>query len=368
MEIWVPYGDVEAVLTLQAENLGELIDPKPENHMDEIVERLSDRFKESERVILCDIRPPTIKVVKGLMAKMGQMENIRVTTPFAKEVEASIPDLKGRVVKFQETREKISGESDLSSPPELVNQSKKLILSTAVPDPLVGVVDSRVGVVLLAISGAKKLAYLRRDTDDPAPLAHTSSYDALNELAERIPNGHFATIFSRGGEPRSLVEGSTVYEARLQFQTTLASPAKAVVVSPGGKGYDGTLSQAIRSIWSVVDVVRKSGEILLVSECKEGIGSEALQMLATGRLPGETLRKGAYLEGAEEISYIDRLKEDYTMTLLSGLPELYTATRLRFRTAKSAAEAVNKVLSSVGRNTKLHVVPRLCENILGKAQ
>jgi hypothetical protein len=368
MEIWVPYGNVEALLTLQAENLGELIDPRPENHMDEMVDRLSDPFKESDRIILCDVRPATINVLKGLIAKAGLMENTWVTTPFAKDVEASLPELKGRVGKFQETREKVSGAGELTSPPELLDGSKKLVLSTAVPDPLVGVVDSRVGLVLLAVDGAKKLAYLRRESDDPAPLAHTNSYDALNEIAERIPNGHFATIFPRGGEPRSLVEGATIYEARLQFQTTLASPAKAVVVSPGGKGYDETLSQAIRSVWSVIDAVRDSGEILLVSECRDGIGSEALRMLATGRISGEALRKGEYFEGAEELFYAQRLKEDYTVTLLSGLPELYTASRLRFKTAKSAGEAVNKILSTAGRNTKLHVVPRLCENLLTKAQ
>ena len=40
MEIWVPYGDVESLVTLMQENLGETVDPKPESHLDEIAHGL----------------------------------------------------------------------------------------------------------------------------------------------------------------------------------------------------------------------------------------------------------------------------------------------------------------------------------------
>jgi nickel-dependent lactate racemase len=146
------------------------------------------------------------------------------------------------------------------------------------------------------------------------------------------------------------------------------APAKALIVAPGGRGYDGTLSQAIRLLWNVIDVVKKSGEILLVSECRDGVGSEALQMVVTGRISGEALKKGTYADGAEEISYVNRLKQDYSITLLSSLPELYSGTRMRFRTATSGADAINKVLNSTGRNTKFHVVSRLGETIVSRTQ
>ncbi len=369
MEIWVPYGDVEALLTLQAENLGELIEAKSEDHTQELVERLSVRFKEVTSVVICDNRSPTIKVLQGLVRKNPPSDRFRVVTPFAKEVEQRIPELKGRAVKFQEARERIlEGPNKVSTPSELVDGSEKLVLATAIPDPLVGVVDSLVGIALLTMDGARKLAYSSRETDDPSTLTRNKSYEALVNLSEKVRNGHFATIFSKGGEPNTLIEGPTIGDARQQFQAASVAPAKAVIVAPGGRGYDGTLSQALRLLWNVIDVVKKSGEILLVSECREGVGSEALQMVVTGRISGESLKKGTYADGAEEISYINRLRQDYSLTLLSSLPELYTGTRLRFRTATSGVDAISKVLSSAGRTTKFHVVPRLCETIVARAQ
>ena len=369
MEIWVPYGDVEVLLNLQAENLGELVEAKSEPHSEAIVERLGVRFKESSRVVLCDNRSPTIKILQGLVRKNPPPDGLRVVTPFPREVEQRVPEVKGMVMKFQETRERIlERPNEVSSPSELLDDSTKLFLGTAIPDPLVGVVDSVVGIALLVMGGARKVAYTSRESDDPATLTRNRSYDALENLTEKIPNGHFATIFTRGGEPSGLIEGPAIDDAKANFQTVSVAPTKAIIVAPGGRGYDGTLSQAIRLLWNVVDVVKKSGEILLVSECREGVGSEALQMVATGRISGDALKKGTYADGAEEISYINRLKQDYSITLLSSLPELYSGTRLRFKTATSGVDAVNKVLNSAGRTTKFHVVPRLGETILSRSQ
>ena len=44
MEIWVPYGDVESLVTLMQENLGETIDPKPESHIEEILVPLAEKM------------------------------------------------------------------------------------------------------------------------------------------------------------------------------------------------------------------------------------------------------------------------------------------------------------------------------------
>ena len=68
MEIWVPYGDVEALLTLQAENLGEVIEGKADDHTQELAEKLETPFRESTRMMLCDSRSPTLKILQALRA------------------------------------------------------------------------------------------------------------------------------------------------------------------------------------------------------------------------------------------------------------------------------------------------------------
>lgn len=103
--------------------------------------------------------------------------------------------------------------------------------------------------------------------------------------------------------------------------------------------------------------------MVIVAECRDGIGSEALQMYAMGRITEAMLRKGFYADGMEEISYIEKLREQYSVTLISSLPELYASGRFRFRGTRSAAEAMTKVFNSAGRNAKLHVMTRAPESM-----
>src|SRR5207244_10701818 len=98
-------------------------------------------------------------------------------------------------------------------------------------------------------------------------------------------------------------------------------------------------------------------------------GSDALEMLITGRMTdqGLTKKKGVYVEGLEELHYLRKLKGSYSIILMSGLPELYARTKLGFATARGSAEAVGKLLGKLGRTAKVNVVTRACECCLSSA-
>ncbi len=132
----------------------------------------------------------------------------------------------------------------------------------------------------------------------------------------------------------------------------------------GGRGYDDTFSQTLRLSLGALKGVRKGGDVLLVGECREGLGSEALQMRTTGRVSENALRKGFYADGMEEIAYLDSLKESYSVTLLSSLPELYASGAFRFRAAKNSVDALQKIFGSTGRGAKVHVFTRAPETLL----
>ena len=130
----------------------------------------------------------------------------------------------------------------------------------------------------------------------------------------------------------------------------------------GGSSYDATLSVALRCLWGVINCVRKSGEILILAECSGGLGSSALEMLVSGKIGGEGgRRREKYVAGLEEVYYLHKLKEDYDVMLLSGLPELYAKSKLGFATAKGSGEAVKHLLSRAGRTAKVNVVARAAE-------
>jgi len=363
MEIWVPYGDVESLVTLMQENLGETIDPKPEAHVDEIVVTLSEKLKGAEKVLICDHKPATLKVLKALLAKVPK-EGHKFVSSNPRKVEAAVPELKEAVERLRPPGEGSEGQGGKLSP-DFSGSEKKFAISTGEPDPLFGFIDAPVALALGCIAGARRLGYRKRDGDGAQPLREDApSYGAVRQEVETVQGVDYATIITRGGEPYSIVEGDSVKQARAHYLTAEIPQTKGLVVGAGGRGYDDTLSHAIRLSLGAIKGVKKGGEVVLVAECRDGVGSEALQMYLTGRMTESFLKKGAYVEGLEEISYVTELKERYSVILLSSLPELYAGGKLRFRTARGSGEALVKVFSSVGRGAKLNVVTRACETVI----
>ncbi|MCS4540024.1 MAG: hypothetical protein HYU03_04970 [Thaumarchaeota archaeon] len=369
MEVWIPYGHVEALLTIQIENLGELVDPKAEKQSTEVSAQLAERLKDAQKLVICDNKGATFKSLKTAFGQSPPAEDLKVYSPWQKEVERSVPQLKGRVSKLSQEREKIAEEEGiaLTAPAEMHDETNKLFLSTAEPDPFFGLVDARIAGCLVAISNSRRLAYARSETNAPRVFQENPSYDALLNLSSKIQGAAYLSVVPRGGEPYKMMEDGGPDKLKREFVSIGLSQTKGIVIAPGGRGYDDTLSHAIRSIWSAVDSVRKSGAILLIAECGEGIGSQGLEMYLTGRISEAKLDRVEYADGLEEVEYVRRLKNDYSVTLLSTLPEVYVESKLGFRVTSGANEGLGKVLSSLGRTSKMNVITRACEALLTKA-
>lgn len=354
-EVWIPYGEVETLVSVEAENIGTVLNPEPETGAEEI-DRLSEKVKRAARLFVCDSMPTTIELLRGLAPAVTATEALKVVSMDPKKLELAVPDLKARLT------EPLQPVADPAQNEHLGAQGEKVFLGTATPDPLFGIADPKVVTARNWIAGALEEASQKRGDMEPNPFERTEAYGVMEEVVSRLRGASYVSIIPRSGKVRSAMEDAPFDAIRNGFYSETVSPAKALIVGAGGSGYDQTFSAALRSVWGSLGCVRKSGEVLLMAECSRGLGSQALEMLVTGRIAGEGgRRREKYVPGLEEVHYLRRLKEDYDVMLLSGLPELYAKSKLGFGTAKGSGEAVGRLISRAGRTAKVNVVARAPE-------
>ncbi len=362
-ELWIPYGNVETLVTLQAENLG-VVAESPTEGASVDMERIAELVKGSAQVYICDATPTTIELLRGVAQVLVDAQSTRIFSSAPRRVEAGVPEIKGRVTTLPPPIP-LGDRDEPVFPQEVSEKGAKLFLGSARPDPLFGILDAKAEACMNWVARSHALAARAEKSMEPQPFHKTAAYEVLEGLADRIPEAKFLSAVPRGGRPRAVLEDAPFDAIKNSFTKSQMPQAKGMVIGAGGRGYDDTLSSALRGVWNVIDGVRKTGSILLIAECPEGAGSRALEMLVTGRISGEgERRREGYVDGLEEVFYLNKLKDEYDVLLLSGLPETYARSKLDFTTARGSGEAVGRVLNKVGRSGKLNVVPRAPEFLL----
>lgn len=362
-EIWIPYGNVETLVTLQAENLGVVAEHAADGVPPDI-ERVVELAKGSAEIYLCDAMPATVELLRSVAPAIIEAQNLRFVSAAPKRIEGAVPELKGKITTLPPPVPAVEGDEAVYAS-QLTEKGAKLFVGSARPDPLFGVIDSKVEACLNWVARSGAIAARARKGMEPEPFKKTEAYEEIEGIAERMQGAKFLTAVPRGGKARAVMEDAPFDAIRNGFAKTQMPQSKGLVVGAGGRGYDDTLSSAIRGVWSAIDGVKRTGSVLLIAECSEGAGSTALEMLVTGRMSGEgERRREKYVEGLEEIFYLNKLKDEYDVLLLSGLPETYARSKLGFTTARGSGEAVGRMLNKVGRSGKVNVVPRAPECIV----
>jgi hypothetical protein len=357
-EIWVPFGSVETLVTLEAENLGELIEAEA-GQSPPGVSLPSPDVKGASSLFVCDAVPSTLQVLKELSGTLRET-GVRIISPAPKKVESGVPELKGQVVTLPPPLPSESGGEPTYSP-EVLAEARKVFIGTPRPDPVFGILDSKGLACLNWVSGSRSKATGAGKDLEPSPFLQTPAYDALEDAARGIRQASFVDVVPRKGKAWEVLEDAPFDAILNRFASASAVPGKGLIVGAGGTGYDDTLSSSLRSIWASLPSLRKGGTLLIVAECADGVGSTALEMLATGRASTESGRRDKRLDGIEEVFYLNRLKDEYDVRILSGLPEVYARSNLGLTTSRGSGEAVGRLVNKVGRSGKVNVVPRSAE-------
>jgi len=346
-------------VTVQAENLSAVVDPQPEKSIGG-TERLLDALKGTSALFICDASPSTAELLKELSQGIISTTSLKLFSAAPKRVESAVPELKSRITTLPPPISPTDGGTAFAT--ELTERGAKIFVGTARPDPLYGIMDAKVEACLNWVAHSHREAAQARKEMEPSPFEMTTSKNVIDRIAEGIVEASFIDVLPRGGRVRTVMEDAPFEALKKGFLSVATTPAKAIVVGTGGRGYDDTLSSAVRTSWNALSGVKKSGSVVLMAECSEGLGSTALDMAATGRVPGDRGRKReSQVDGLEDLFYLSKLRDEYDVLLLSGLPEVYARSKLGLATARGSGEAVGRILNKLGRTGKMNVVTRAAE-------
>lgn len=142
-------------------------------------------------------------------------------------------------------------------------------------------------------------------------------------------------------------------------RAAVEQPADLVVVSAGGFPRDINLYQAQKALENARHVVKSGGIILMVAECREGIGNHVFEewMQEPGG-PDAILDRicRQFVIGGHKAAAVAMAMKQAHLYLVSELPADYVAS-IGFRPFSSLQEAFEAAMNQVGRPAGIVVMP-----------
>ena len=349
-EIWLNYGSTDVVLDIKAENLEEKIDTDGKT--------LSDSEIRSKLESL-DISKPTEFVI------LNASESVRKTLSIILEryEEKSIP--KPSILADKETIDAIKNYipeyNSISEFSKMEDSNSKLVFISEMEfDGLFGY--ETIGTRLLKKFGDELMlsAYEKRKSDLPSPGQNTESFQIANKFSEKFDILGIEIIAnSKGMYDLSVGHPSSTSSISKSFGASATKDIgkhKTMIISTGKESSNNTLGKSLSSLWNCSDAIKNDGLAILIAECRFGIGSDGIRSVIDGRDDIEHLKKPSqYIDGMENLLYINEMQERFQFGLLSILPTHYSK-KLNMISFNGIKQVMDYVLKNQGQNQKVEVI------------
>ncbi|MBI2184438.1 MAG: hypothetical protein HYU39_05705 [Thaumarchaeota archaeon] len=383
-EIWLSYGAVEANVDIKAENLGTTIETKPKAIETTALDAEISRITIEDGTLFIIPRPDavTVKVLSMILSKVDRQRALNIAAAtHPRNLSALRRTLEGtgcRILSFgpNETTETTNSYA-AKKPLILKDYNTKLLLSSARFDPLFGFDGGPVALFRSIDEDFMREALTRYGNSEPSPGRPTKASEFALIMADQYQDVHSAEIVASGDDVSAVFTGS-LKAAHIEASNyllgcahqILGEPVRSMLISPGTESAGSSLYSALKSVWNVIGGLRENGTIVLLAECSQGLGCEAFTQYVTGRLPvDQALDKGIYVEGLEDLQFLQHTASKFNIVLVSTLPRYYVETKLGLRSAGRASEALNHLYSTQGARTKVCLVTNASETLVsvGKA-
>ena len=357
-EIWLRYGTTDVVLDIRFENLANQISAgfqaMPE---EEIGAAIADVPLTDNMLILALSGSKAAGKAIAILAERAHAKGFNFTV--------DVPHmLAGALRASLASKETISiNRIDYQSLQDRMSKFQStVIVSRVAYDPLFGFAGAPTALLRNLLADSMAEAFKARKNNRPAPGVHGGPLKVAASAAGGITATSVELVASSEGVAG--VHTGTINEAfekaasQLQSISTVETdPVKCAIISASSDaGMHSTLAGSLNSLWNSIHIVKKGGSAILLAENREGVGGGALQMFIEGLLTPEQLQQSPYIDGLEHLLFIEELRQEYELGLVSTLPHYYARTKLGFSTYASMKDIVDKLPEKHGKNFKAIVL------------
>jgi len=132
---------------------------------------------------------------------------------------------------------------------------------------------------------------------------------------------------------------------------------RVLFISTGKEASNETLSRSLSALWNCANAVKEEGLAILLAECKNGLGSEAILQYAEGSMSLDRLRNPAkYVDGMENLLFLTEIQKQFKIGVVSVLPHYYTKDKLGMIPFGGTKESMEYVLKTYGERQKAVIV------------
>jgi hypothetical protein len=348
-EIWLNYGITDVVLDIRAENLEQNIDSEGVVLDDSVLQQKLGSFdvsKLNDIVVLHNSK--AVQKILSILFMICEQKSAPIPKIFAE---------KKIVTQLKESLPEGSMISEFVS--ELSNANLTFIAEMEF-DGLFGF--ETIATRLLKKFGQDQMlsAYAKRKDNLPSPGHVTPSLEEATKFTDNFDiQGIEIVANSKGivdlaiGHPKGTLSISKSLES---FALKDIEPQKTMVISTGKEASNDTLTKALSSVWNCNAAIKNNGLAILLAECKNGIGSQALQQFIEGRLSLERLKNPSkYISGMEALLFLSEIQQKFQIGLVSIIPEFYIK-KLNMISLNSAKKVIDYILKTQGPRQKITIV------------
>ncbi|MDH3191252.1 MAG: transcriptional regulator [Nitrosopumilus sp.] len=349
-EIWLNYGITDVVLDIRAENLEQKIDSDAKiMEDDKINEKIGyiDLTKPIELVVLHNSKSIQ-KIISSLFTiceqKSVSFPKILTEKKIMNLVKSGLPE-GSSINEFD--------NADLSN-------SNLVFMAEVEFDGLFGYETIATRLIKKFGKDSMLSAYAKRKDNLPTPGQSTDSFGEAKKFADNfeiqgieiIANSNGIIDF-KIGHPSQTVTATKILESS---GIKDVGEHKSMIISTGKDASNDTLGKSLSSLWNCASAIKKGGLAILIAECKDGLGSDAIQQFIEDRLNIDQLRNPTkYVSGMEDLLFLSEIQKNFQIGLISILPEFY-AKKLEMISLPGIKHAMDYIIKTQGPRQKVAVV------------